>query len=153
LSSLREHPAPLDALVPSARPQFRVFVSSPADVTPEREAFEAVVRRVGGTYASHVDVTYARWEAQFYQATHSFQEQIEATAAFDLVIGIVWKRVGSELDPAIYRRADGTAFESGTVFEIESAIEASRHHSGRPALFIFRKTAEIFISRSNLEEE
>jgi WD40 repeat protein len=130
-----------------------VFVSSPADVAPEREAFEAVVRRVGATYSPHVYVTFTRWEAQFYQATHSFQEQIEATAAFDLVIGIVWKRIGSELDPALYRRPDGAVFESGTVLEIESALEASSRHDGRPAVFVFRKTAEILFSKTNVDAE
>jgi WD40 repeat protein len=146
---------PTDSLSAGSKaiPRFRVFVSSPGDVAPEREAFEAVVRRVAATYSSHVDVTFARWEAQFYQATHSFQEQIEATAEFDLVVGIVWKRIGTELDPDLYQRPNSTAFESGTVFEIESALQASALDRGRPAVFMFRKTAEILFSKTDVETE
>jgi hypothetical protein len=73
---------------------FRVFLSSPADVQPEREAAERVVRRLGGIYAEHVDLRLERWEPKFYEATRSFQEQIESTAEFDLVIAIFWKDSG-----------------------------------------------------------
>jgi hypothetical protein len=64
------------------QPAFHVFLSSPGDVRAEREAAERVVRRIAGIYAAHVDIIGERWEGKFYQATASFQEQIEATSAF-----------------------------------------------------------------------
>jgi hypothetical protein len=118
---------------------FRVFLSSPGDVKAEREAAERVVRRIGGIYAAHVEIILERWEGKFYQATASFQEQIEATSAFDLVVVILWKRIGTELPSDHFRRPNGAAFESGTVLEIESALEASVKHGGKPAVFVFRK--------------
>lgn len=135
-----------------ARRSFKVFLSSPADVRPEREGAERVVRRLGGIYADHVDLRLERWEPKFYEATKGFQEQIESTAEFDLVIAIFWKRIGTELPPDIYRRPDGSCFESGTVLEIESALAASARHD-RPAVFVFRKTAPIVFSKENLEQE
>src|SRR5260370_931310 len=87
-------------------PAFRVFLSSPGDVKAEREAAERAVRRIGGIYAAHVDIVVERWEGKFYKATASFQEQIEATSAFDLVVGILWKRIGTELPPDHFRRLD-----------------------------------------------
>jgi hypothetical protein len=137
---------------PKGRPIFRVFLSSPTDVRPEREAAERVVRRLSGIYAKHVDLRLDRWEPKFYEATKSFQEQIESTAEFDLVIAIFWKRIGTELPPDIYRRPDGSCFESGTVLEVESALEASARHD-RPAVFVFRKTAPILFSKENVEQE
>jgi hypothetical protein len=135
------------------QPSFRVFLSSPGDVKAEREAAERVVRRISGIYAAHVDIVLERWEGKFYQATAGFQEQIEATSAFDLVVGILWKRIGTELPPDSFRRPDGTAFESGTVLELESALEASAAPSGKPAIFVFRKNAEILFSKVNLADE
>src|SRR6516225_3230853 len=107
------------------QPAFRVFLSSPSDVKPEREAAERVVRRIGGVYSAHVDIVLERWGGQFYQATASCQEQIEETSAFDVVVGILWERIGTELSPHLFSRSDGTTFESGTVLELESALEAS----------------------------
>jgi hypothetical protein len=137
---------------PKGRRIFRVFLSSPTDVRPEREAAERVVRRLGGIYAERVDLRLDRWEPKFYEATKSFQEQIESTTEFELVIAILWKRIGTELPPDIYRRPDGSCFESGTVLEVESALEASARH-GRPAVFVFRKTAPILFSKENLEQD
>jgi hypothetical protein len=135
------------------QPSFRVFLSSPGDVKAEREAAERVVRRISVIYAAHVDIVLERWEGKFYQATAGFQEQIEVTSAFDLVVGILWKRIGTELLPDLFRRPDGTAFESGTVLELEAALEASAARGGKPAIFVFRKNAEILFSKVNLADE
>jgi len=131
---------------------FRVFLSSPGDVQPEREAAERVVRRLSGIYSAHVDLRLERWEPRFYEATKSFQQQIESTADFDLVVAILWKRIGTELPPDLFRRPAGSAFESGTVLEIESALESSAG-SGRPAVFVFRKTAPVVFSKEHFEQE
>src|SRR5262249_22579606 len=88
----------------------------------------------------------------FYEASRTFQEQIASTADFDLVIAILWKRIGTELPPDFYHRADGSAFESGTVLEIESALESSTK-DGRPSVFVFRKTAPVVFSKENVEQE
>ncbi len=135
-----------------SRALFRIFLSSPTDVQPEREAAERAVRRLAGIYASHVDLRLERWEPHFYQATRSFQEQIESIANFDLVVGVFWKRIGTALSGEIYCREDGTPFESGTVFEIESALEASAQH-GKPLVFVFRKVAPIQFFKETVEAE
>jgi WD40 repeat protein len=103
-------------------------------------------------YFDHVDLRLERWESRFYEATKSFQEQIESTSRFDAVVAILWKRIGTELPPTIYRRQDGSAFESGTVIEIEAALEAAAV-CGRPSVFVFRNTAAIAFSKENVEEE
>ena len=53
-------------------------------------------------------------------------------AATDMVLCIVWKRAGLKLNPAIWRRSDGSAYESGTVLEFETAVDVSRKQSRRP---------------------
>jgi len=109
---------------------FRVFLSSPGDVQPEREAAERVVRRLSGIYSAHVDLRLERWEPRFYEATKSFQQQIESTADFDLVVAILWKRIGTELPPDLFRRPAGSAFESGTVLEIGARIVGRERAAG-----------------------
>src|SRR5262249_28807007 len=81
-----------------------------------------------------------------------FQEAIGDMGQYDVVIGIVWKRIGTLLPQDLYHRTDGSAYESGTVFELETAI-ASDERQGKPAVFLFRKTAPVTFSAETVEEE
>ena len=98
-----------------------------------------------------------RWEDGFYTAAHSFQEAIDAAignmTATDMVLCIVWKRAGLKLNPAIWHRADGSSYESGTVLEFETAVDVSRKHSGVPDVYLFRKTADVLYRADRANEE
>lgn len=92
----------------NGQPKVSIFLSSPADVAPEREAAERVVQRLNGVYAAHVELAAKRWEQHFYEAARGFQEAIAPMEAFDIIVGILWKRIGSELPPDRFRRQEGT---------------------------------------------
>ena len=119
---------------------------------PERAVVERAVARVADVWKSHVRLEAVRWERKHYDAARSFQEAIGEMAAYDIIIGILWKRIGSKLPPDLYRRADGSAYESGTAFELESAIFSSEQ-SGRPSVYLFRKTAPITYTAEGVDEE
>src|ERR1700738_551475 len=95
----------------------QIFISSPADVGPEREIAERVISRLDGIWKAHVRLRVKSWEKAHYQAVKVLQETIGEMTAYDVVIGILWKRIGSPLPPDLFRRADGSSYESGTVFE------------------------------------
>ena len=97
--------------------QVRVFISSPSDMLREREIAERAVARINGIWQRHVRLEAFRWERRHYEAIRSFQESIGEMAAFDVVLGMLWKRIGTPLPPDLYRRSDGTAYESGTRME------------------------------------
>ena len=54
----------------------RLFVSSPADVRPERDRVSLVAERLSGAFEGVARIEALRWEDGFYSATKSFQEQI-----------------------------------------------------------------------------
>ena len=81
-----------------------------------------------------------RWEQKFYEARASFQAQIPEAANCDLVIGILWSRLGSELPPEMPPMPSGEPYPSGTAYEVLTAIEQSKA-KGRPNVYLFRKTA------------
>ena len=141
----------LDSLDSPAR-FLEIFISSPIDVLPEREIAERVIARLDGMWGAHVRLRAERWERRHYQAAESFQEAIGTMSAFDLVIGILWKRIGSPLPPDLFRRDDGTAYESGTVFELESALMAGEA-VGKPLVYLFRKTAPIQFAANTVDED
>src|SRR3981081_3027136 len=122
----------------------RIFVSSPSDVAGERARVKLVADRLNGELEGLVRLGILRRGGGLYTAAHSFQEAIDAAignmTATDMVLCIVWKRAGLKLNPAIWQRSDGSAYESGTVLEFETAVEVSREHSGTPDVYLFRKS-------------
>ncbi len=132
--------------------KINVFISSPADVIAERAAVARIVARLDDVWKAHVRLDAVLWESGHYEAAQGFQESIGEMAAFDIVLGIVWKRVGSALRRDKFRRKDGSAYESGTVFELETAI-AHSEADGTPSVFLFRKTEPVTFSAEGVEEE
>jgi WD40 repeat protein/energy-coupling factor transporter ATP-binding protein EcfA2 len=132
--------------------QIQIFLSSPTDVLPEREIAERVIARLDGIWGAHVRLRAERWERRHYHAGKSFQETIGSVAEYDLVIGILWKRIGSPLPPDLFHRADGSQYESGTAFEIESAI-ATSERADRPQVYLFRKTEAVHFPAATVDED
>lgn len=121
---------------------FKVFISSSDELNPEREAAELAIHRLNREYRGVVELKIIRWEKQFYQADRSLQQQIEATSETDLFIGMVWTRIGLPISPIEVCREDGSAYESGTVFEIETAL-AAKKKIGAPDIYLFQKEEPI----------
>lgn len=122
---------------------YRIFVSSPTDVAEERARARRVIERLSVEFAGQAELEAVLWERRAYSARADFQAQIDATASCDVVVGILWARIGSPLDPALYARRDGSHWESGTAFEIETALEAGRGGGGRPEVALFVKRAPV----------
>jgi len=81
-----------------------LFVSSPGDVLPERDAVSRVVQRINDEQRGLLYVKDIRWESAYYGAHDTFQAQIIETEACDLVVCVFWRRLGSEL-PGIFPSA------------------------------------------------
>jgi tetratricopeptide (TPR) repeat protein len=127
----------------------RIFVSSPGDVGEERAIAHRVIERLRFRYVGRADLEVLLWEHLPLVATQSFQEQIPNAGEFDLVVMVVWSRMGTKLPDAI-KRDDGTRYESGTEYEFEQALEASRR-KGLPSLIVYRKTARVMVDLSDQE--
>lgn len=121
-----------------------IFVSSPGDVAQERMLTEGVIRRLQGEFRHRVRLEPIFWEHEPLVATDSFQDQIVRPSETDIVVCILWSRLGTRL-PARFRRPDGTRYDSGTEYEFEDAV-AGWKANGRPDLLVYRKTAEPFVS-------
>src|SRR5258705_10963239 len=135
----------------------RVFVSSPSDVAAERARVKLVADRLNAQLEGVVRLDVLRWEDAFYTAAQSFQQAIDGAignmSATDMVLCIVWKRAGLKLNPSIWRRTDGSPYESGTVLEFETAVEVSRKHKGVPDVYLFRKSAPVVYEADRVTEQ
>lgn len=125
-------------------PIYRIFVSSPGDVREERVLAERTIRRLAEEYATVARVEGIFWEHEPLAATSTFQAQLVRPSEADVAVCILWARLGTRL-PKDFRRADGSAYESGTSFEFEDAADGFRAR-GSPALLVYRKSTDPTVS-------
>jgi len=126
-----------------------IFVSSPGDVSEERALAESVLRRLGEEYRGSIRLEVVLWEHEPVFAHTGYQQQIARPSECDLVICILWSRLGTRL-PVGFATGSGGAAPTGTEFEVHDALEAYRR-GGRPNLLIYRKTAAPQLNMASAE--
>src|SRR5271165_5141644 len=144
----------------------RVFVSSTGDVQKERHLADRVMRSIGAEFNVAVSASsyfqrlaegncglenagletehHGRlllcpyfWENQRFRPDSGYQGQIPNSAQFDLVICILWSRLGARLVPTL-RLPDGGPTASGTEYEIAWAMDHANKHKGIPPVHVYR---------------
>ena len=113
-----------------------LFVSSPGDVAHERRIARETVARLNAEFAERIVLDPYFWEYEPFDFSKSFQEQIPNTAAFDVVLCLLWSRLGSRLG-ASQKLPDGSPANSGTEYEITHALAAQKERNGLPELHVW----------------
>ncbi len=130
--------------------KLRIFLSSPGDVGDERRMALRVMERLQGEFAAVLALEPIVWEHEPVRASATFQQQIPEPAKSDILVCVLWSRLGTRL-PGDFTRADGTVYDSGTAFELETALAAFKDH-GHPDILVYRKTAPPLFDVSNRAE-
>lgn len=125
----------------------QIFISSPGDVAEERAVTRRILQRLQKEFTDRGTLVPIFWEHEPLLATETFQEQIVRPSDTDIVICLLWSRIGTRL-PGTFTREDGSHYDSGTEFEFEDALRGYRE-SGRPDLLVYRKTADPLVSLHN----
>ena len=81
------------------------------------------------------------WEYQRVGPDAGYQGQIPNTAEFDLVICILWSRLGSPFAPTL-KMPDGSPPGSGTEYEIAWALDHASKNRGVPPLHVYRNCSK-----------
>jgi WD40 repeat protein len=124
--------------------RMRIFISSPGDVAEERVLANNLVRRLADEFANRLCIEPVFWEHEPLLATGTFQSQIPPPRDCDVVVCILWSRLGTRL-PADITRPDGSRYASGTEYEFEDAADGFRAN-GRPEMLVYRKSADAVVS-------
>jgi formylglycine-generating enzyme required for sulfatase activity len=129
----------------------RIFISSPADVRPERLKAERIIARLDREFAYHFRVEALLWEREPLVASRHFQDlgNIPQPRGSDIVVVILWSRLGLPLPEDRFRGAISGRPVTGTEWEFEDALASAREH-GIPELLLYRKTARV---TADLEDE
>lgn len=107
----------------------RLFISSPGDVGREREATRRVIDRLQSEFAEHITLDPYFWEWEPVDFGQDYQSQIPSTADFDIVICLLWSKLGSRLGDQYKLPPDGTeTASSGTQYELMQALHGKQQH-------------------------
>jgi hypothetical protein len=111
----------------------RVFLASPGDVQSERASARKVVEETNRTIAPTIGVRIeiVGWETHSFPSFGSdpqkhLNDQIAEMASYDLFVGILWNRMGTQTPRA----------SSGTVEEFRLAADTLRSY-GRPQIMLY----------------
>ncbi len=127
----------------------RVFISSPSDVRPERLIAKRVVERLGREFSYHFQVEPIMWEREPLVASQHFQENITPPHETDIVVVVLWSRLGVLLPVAKFPGPLSSKPVTGTEWEFEDALKANRECKS-PDLLMYRKRAPV---TGSLEDE
>jgi WD40 repeat protein/serine/threonine protein kinase len=144
----------------------RVFVSSAGDVQKERILADRVIRSVAAEFNVPVSAPFSNFqrladengeprrenhgtlilcpyflEYQRFQSDAGCRGQIPNTAEFDLVISILWSRLGALLDPSVIM-PDGGSPSSGTEYEVAWALDHANRNGGVPLVHVYRNCSK-----------
>ncbi len=126
-------------------PRLRIFLSSPGDVEQERLRAHLVIQKLAREYARFFSIEPFLWEYEPMLASGHFQDAIDPPSSFDVVLLILWSRLGTPLPERTagraYRGIDERAPVTGTEWEFEDALKANRAHGGKgpPDLLAYRR--------------
>ncbi len=130
----------------------RIFLSSPGDVAAERtKARELLLGLARGPFVRgrvHIDVVSwddpaapAPMDARF-TPQQAVDRSLPPPAECDLTVVVLWGRMGT---PLTEKKADGTPYLSGTEWEFENALSASR-----PVL-VYRRSEKVLLDTDDTD--
>src|ERR1700730_14145434 len=136
--------------------RLRLFISSPGDVPDHLLQAALVIDKLQQDYGRFFVLEPYRWEYEPMLASGHFQDVIEPPSAFDIVILILWSRLGTPLPQKTamreYHGLDGRAPVTGTEWEYEEALQAANER-GAPDILTFRNISPTAIDPRDPEAQ
>ena len=126
---------------------FVVFVASPSDMQPERDALEEVIHELNSTWSRKFRTRLAlvRWETHGVPGFGTDAQDVlnrEIPDDADIFIGLMWGKYGTPTSRA----------GSGTEEEFQRALERSRQDSASIRIMIYFKDAPLAPSQIDTDQ-
>ena len=136
--------------------RLRMFISSPGDVPDERLRADLVIDKLAQDYSRFFTIESYRWEHEPMLASGISRTRSTRRASFDIVILILWSRLGTPLPEKTkvreYRGIDDRAPVTGTEWEFEDALQG-RARKGAPDMLAFRNVNPAPIETLDLDAQ
>ncbi|MBK1645033.1 hypothetical protein CKO25_10290 [Thiocapsa imhoffii] len=122
----------------------RIFVSSPSDLEHERALVKDVIAALTQEYLPYFDLQAILWEEEALTAAQSFQAGLLRPSECEIVLVMLWTRLGTPL------AEDPYGGMTGTEWEFVDAVRASAH-TGRPEVLVYKKSAPRMVDVNDAE--
>src|SRR5262245_8712365 len=106
----------------------RIFISSPMDVTSERTVAHRVIARLAAEHCYRFRIEPVMSELEPIVATHTPQASITPPSEADIVVTLLWSRLGTPLPDDPRFAINETSRPTGTEWEF---VDAFRAHQAR----------------------
>jgi hypothetical protein len=117
-----------------------------------------VIQKLARDYKRFFEIEPYLWDYEPMLASQHFQDSIDRPSNYDILVLILWSRLGTALpektDKREYRGIDGRVPVTGTEWEFEDALAANRAQ-GTPDLLAFRRRQDPItsVNEAKLEED
>ncbi|EIC22039.1 nSTAND1 domain-containing NTPase [Thiorhodovibrio frisius] len=125
--------------------QVRIFVSSPTDVDHERAIVKDVVERLAQEYLPYFPLRAILWEEEALTADRTFQAGLTQPSECEIVLVILWTRLGSPLPDDPYHGMTGTEWEF-----IDAVTNSD--DEGLPEVLVFKKATSKLVDITDAEK-
>jgi WD40 repeat protein len=122
----------------------QIFVSSPSDVDHERALVKDIIEALAQEYLPYFKLQAVLWEEEALTAAQSFQAGLLRPAECDIVLVMLWTRLGTPLADDPYGGM------TGTEWEFVDAVDASARQ-GSPEVLVYKKTTPRMVDITNAE--
>ncbi|MEI7607345.1 MAG: SUMF1/EgtB/PvdO family nonheme iron enzyme, partial [Rhodospirillaceae bacterium] len=130
----------------------RIFISSPGDVNDERRRAALVITKLKREFSRFFDLSAVLWEYEAMTASGHFQDIIERPSNTDIVVVILWSRLGTPLPTDKYQSPlDERVPVTGTEWEYEEALKSSLE-TKLPEILVYKKLGEGIARFSRKEQ-
>ena len=135
---------------------FKIFISSPGDVNDERRRASLVITRLAREFKRFYDIKPVLWEYEPMLSSGHFQDIIDPPSDVDILILILWSRLGTPLpartDVREYKGIDDRVPVTGTEWEYEQALAARKIRGDVPALLVYRNFSKAKAEFDRVED-
>jgi formylglycine-generating enzyme required for sulfatase activity len=142
----------------------RVFLSSPGDVEDERAIARRAIKELADDplIRNRAVLRIVAWDELSSRtpmlATLTPQEAINRRlpkpSDCDIVVVVLWSRMGTPLPYPEYQKPSGEPYYSGTEWEYLDAERGAREHpDGRPLIVLYRRTEKVLVDIDDPEFE
>lgn len=125
-------------------PKVRIFVSSPSDLDHERVLVKDVIDVLAQEYLPYFRLQAILWEEEALTAAQSFQAGLLRPSECEIVVVMLWSRLGTPL------AEDPYGGMTGTEWEFIDAVRASSRIGG-PEVLVYKKTAPRLVDVNNTD--